>query len=67
MKQNNSTELLSYSFNNIYDENEPPHPRDPKSAIIPRFSVWLVVVKIEKHMVVEFEHWKTRLMKSIEM
>ena len=24
MKQNNSTELLGYIFNNIYDRNEPP-------------------------------------------
>ena len=26
MKQNNSTELLVYSFHNIYNENDPPPP-----------------------------------------
>ena len=34
MKQNNSTELLGCSFNNIYRKMSPPRSPDPKSAIV---------------------------------
>ena len=34
MKQDNSTELLGYSFENIHNKNNPPEPLDPTSAII---------------------------------
>ena len=37
MKQNNSTELFGYSFNNIYNKNGPPDPLDPKPAFFPNF------------------------------
>ena len=33
MKQNNITELLGYSFHNIYNNADPPDPLDPKSTI----------------------------------
>ena len=37
MQQNNSTELLGYSFNNIYSKDAPPDPLDPKSVFFPIF------------------------------
>ena len=41
MKQNNTTELLGNSFNEMYNKNVPPSPQtptDPKSLLFPRFS-----------------------------
>ena len=35
IKQNNSTEVLGCSFNNLYNKNAPPDPLDPKSTIFP--------------------------------
>ena len=43
MKQNNSSEILSFSFNNnIYNKNDPPDSLDRKSGFFPgcpRFSI----------------------------
>ena len=39
MKQNNSIELLSYSFNNIYNKNDPPDPLDPKPGFFAGLSI----------------------------
>ena len=36
MTQNNSTELLGYSFHNINSSDDPPNPLDSKSANFPR-------------------------------
>ena len=44
MKQNNSTELLAYSFNYIYSNNDPPDPLDPNSAIFLDFMGCLLKV-----------------------
>ena len=33
MKQNNTTELSAYSFNNIYNKHSPQDPLDPKSVM----------------------------------
>ena len=37
MKQNNSTELLGNSFDEIYNKNGPPDPPDPKYRFFPDF------------------------------
>ena len=37
MKQNNSTELSGFSYNNIYCKNDPPDPLDPKSRCFPDY------------------------------
>ena len=36
-KQNNSTEFLGYSFDDIYNKNGPPDPLDPRSGFFPGF------------------------------
>ena len=37
MKQNNYTELLGFSFNNIYSKNDPPDVVDPTSVFFSGF------------------------------
>ena len=42
MRQENSTELSGYSFNNIYNKNDSPDPLDAKIAFVhgfPGFSI----------------------------
>ena len=39
MKQNNYSEFLGESLNDIYNENDPPDPLDPKSAIFRGFRI----------------------------
>ena len=39
MKQNNSTEFLSYSFHNIYNRDGSQTPMDPKSDFLQSFKI----------------------------